>query len=466
MKKIIYTICVAFLLTACQQEEENTPGGGKGYIALSVATDEVAATRAMQDVADISNWYAVVTADGTTLYDNQIGSTLTSQPFEPGTYTISVRSHADAEAANAAAGGWGEAYHTGTASDIEVSAGGTAYVHVACGRAQNAKLRLDYAAFSGIIDAFTISTPKQLTFAYADGTLSREAFFPPLTTLTYTITYTIAGETKTTMAQQLTLGAAATVSTLRIKSDISGGVSVSLTCDDAYEGDDEAVIDIDGAGVKGQLQLTMAQAGLFTDLYPTRAEGAVADLSKYVFTLNGTTISGATIHDLVLDVAADGTAKVNAGTYTLTADNREAANHEHGSPWYRGTSEPFTITVNETTPVSIALGKPRNARLMMAIDESFTALYEAPVLTLSDGDRSITLSSTEEACYFIIPASGALAYSITAAAKAGSHATGLTPATGYIDIRAGYNTTITLKAHPATGIIIPVANDTHDGQFD
>ena len=450
MKKIIYIICVAFLLTACQQEEENTPGGGKGYIALSVATDEVAATRAMQDVADISNWYAVVTADGTTLYDNQIGSTLTSQPFEPGTYTISVRSHADADAATAAAGGWGE----------------TAYVHVACGRAQNAKLRLDYTAFSGIIDAFTISAPKQLTFAYADGTLSREAFFPPLTTLTYTITYTIAGETKTTAAQQLTLGAAATVSTLRIKSDISGGVSVSLTCDDAYEGDDEAVIDIDGAGVKGQLQLTMAQAGLFTDLYPTRAESAVADLSKYVFTLNGTTISGATIHDLVLDVAADGTAKVNAGTYTLTADNREAANHEHGSPWYRGTSEPFTITVNETTPVSIAHGKPRNARLMMAIDESFTALYEAPVLTLSDGDRSITLSSTEEACYFIIPASGALAYSITAAAKAGSHATGLTPATGYIDIRAGYNTTITLKAHPATGIIIPVANDTHDGQFD
>ena len=178
MKKIIYIICVAFLLTACQQEEENTPGGGKGYIALSVATDEVAATRAMQDVADISNWYAVVTADGTTLYDNQIGSSLTSQPFEPGTYTISVRSHADADAANAAAGGWGEAYHTGTASDIEVSAGGTAYVHVACGRAQNAKLRLDYTAFSGIIDAFTISTPNQLTFAYADGTLSREALFP------------------------------------------------------------------------------------------------------------------------------------------------------------------------------------------------------------------------------------------------------------------------------------------------
>lgn len=226
---------------------------------------------------------------------------------------------------------------------------------------------------------------------------------------------------------------------------------------------DEEGIQGDGTGT---LALSLGDAGLYTDLLTTRAETPVADLSKYVFTLNGTTISGATITDLVLEVEDDGTAKVNAGTYTITADNRIEANKEYGRPWYNGTSESFSITVNETTPVSISLGKPKNARIMMAIDESFSALYDSPTLTLSDTERSLTLTSSEQECYFIIPASGALAYTITANAKAGSHATDMKPATGYVDIQAGYNTTITLKAHPATGVIIPVINEEYNGTFD
>ena len=231
---------------------------------------------------------------------------------------------------------------------------------------------------------------------------------------------------------------------------------------------------------KGTLVLTLTDAQLYTELQTrsswcstaspqgntTRAEAPVTDLSKYVFTLNGTTIGGATVTDLVLDVSADGTAEVNAGTYTLTADNQVEANRNSGRPWYNGTSEPFTITLNASTPVSIALGKPKNARIMMAVDASFTALYDSPVLTLSDGTRSLTLTSTDEACYFVIPASGALAYSITADAKADSHVTDMHPATGYVEIQAGYNTTITLKAHPATGIIIPVTSGEYSGTFD
>lgn len=211
--------------------------------------------------------------------------------------------------------------------------------------------------------------------------------------------------------------------------------------------------------------LSLADAQVFTELH-TRAEMPVADLSKYSFTLSGTTISGAVVTDLVLDVAADGTAQVNAGTYTLTADNLGEANRGNGRPWYRGTSEAFSIDVNETQSVAITLGKPKNARLTMAVDESFSSLYESPVLTLSDGERSITLHSTEEDCYFVIPASGALAYTITASALAGSHATDMPQSTGYVDVQAGYNTTITLKANPATGVIIPVADGNYSGTFD
>jgi hypothetical protein len=241
----------------------------------------------------------------------------------------------------------------------------------------------------------------------------------------------------------------------------SFAIVLALTFVACQQNEDESALS-DGTGT---IVLSLGDAGIYTELQ-TRVENPVADLSKYVFTLNGTTISGANITDVVLDVEYDGTAKVNAGTYTITADNKIEANRFSGSPWYQGTSEPFSITINETTPVSISLGKPKNARITMAIDESFAALYEDPVLTLSDGDRSQILASLEDACYFIIPASGALAYTITAEAKAGSHATDMPQATGFVEIQAGYNTTITLKATGPEGIIIPVVEDEHNGTFD
>ena len=219
------------------------------------------------------------------------------------------------------------------------------------------------------------------------------------------------------------------------------------------------------ADSQATIVLSLGDAQLFTELQ-TRAEVPVADLSNYVFTISGTTISGASVTNQPLNVNYDGTAQVNAGTYTVTADNRDEANKDYGRPWYNGVSESFTINVNETKPVSIALGKPKNARLMMAIAPSFSNLYENPVLTLSDGTRSIILNSTDVECYFIIPADGALAYTIKADAKPGSHATDMPQSQGYVDIQAGYNTTITLKASGPEGIIIPVINGEHTETFD
>lgn len=214
---------------------------------------------------------------------------------------------------------------------------------------------------------------------------------------------------------------------------------------------------------KGTLILALTDAQLYTD---TRSEIPVADITNYVFTLNGTTISGAPVNDLIVSFDNDATAQVAAGTYTLTATNEAYANTGYGHPFYSGTSASFTIDVNDSQAVGIALGKPKNARLTMAVDESFSALYENPVLTLSDDARSVTLTSSDVECYFIIPASGALAYTITADALAGSHATDMTSATGYVEIQAGYNTTVRLKANPATGIIIPVAEGGYSGTFD
>lgn len=248
---IVFTMAFALVFAACQQDEGPTVATGKGYIRLQLSADGGLRTRAMQDVENIYSWYAIVSNESGVLYDKSIGEGLEGLPFDPGTYSISVRNYDDVDAANASNNGWGDAYHTGSASDIEVSAGGTAYVHIACGRALNAKFRLDYSEFSGIINALTITSPKTLTFAYAEGTLAREAFFPPHTEITYTINYTIGDDTKTTEPQTLTLGDAATVSILKIKSDIYGTLSVSLTCDNEFESDAESIIAINGASGTG-----------------------------------------------------------------------------------------------------------------------------------------------------------------------------------------------------------------------
>lgn len=248
MKRILTILsCTALLFAACQQTDEPILTDGKGHIQLRLSADNGVSTRAMQDVEDVSTWYAVVSNGSETLYDQQISGELGARPFDPGTYAIDVRNYNDVDAANAAKSGWGDAYYTGSASDIEVSAGGTAYVHIACGRALNAKFRLDYSEFSGVINALTITEPKALTFAYSDGTLANEAFFPPKSALTYTINYTIGDDTKTTEPQTLTLGDAATVSILKIKSDIYGTLSISLTCDNEFEGDAVSDITIDAA---------------------------------------------------------------------------------------------------------------------------------------------------------------------------------------------------------------------------
>ena len=248
MKRVLtILLCIPFFLAACQQEENSSVLSGKGHICLSLSADDALQTRAQQDVDDPSSWYAVVTDGTSTLYDDQIGDILGARTFDAGTYNIAVRSHNNAEAALAANDGWGDAYHEGTANDVEVSAGGTAYVHINCGRALNAKFCLDYLEFSGIIDALTITAPRPLTFAHSDNTLGKETYFAPNSTLTYTITYTLGDVTKTTDTQTLTLGGAATVSTLRIKSDIHGIVTVSLTCDDEFEDNVQSDIIIDGA---------------------------------------------------------------------------------------------------------------------------------------------------------------------------------------------------------------------------
>jgi len=210
---------------------------------------------------------------------------------------------------------------------------------------------------------------------------------------------------------------------------------------------------------QGRIRLSLSCVEAYMQ---TRAVQEVNDISDFVFTLVGTTIENDAVNEVVSFDAAQ-TALVPAGTYTLTANNSVASQTGEGTPYYQGTSSSFTIAKGGTQDVSIALGKPQNAKLTMLIDASFEEFYGQPTLVLSDGIRSVTMT-TANAAYF--PADATVTYTLTADAKAGSKVTDIKNATGTIAITSSCHTTITLKASPVTGFIISVADGMHTGEFD
>ncbi len=151
-----------------------------------------------------------------------------------------------------------------------------------------------------------------------------------------------------------------------------------------------------------------------------------------------------------------------AGTYDLLAENLEASTTGLGMPYYSGQSAEFTLNPGTTANIAIALGAPKNSRVTFTLNNSFTALYGAPTLTI--GTRTVTFASNETSKTVYFPA-GATNYTISAAALAGSHVTDLS-VPGSMTLEAAKAYTINLTADPVSGTIIPIAAGTHTGEFD
>jgi hypothetical protein len=173
--------------------------------------------------------------------------------------------------------------------------------------------------------------------------------------------------------------------------------------------------------------------------------------------------------------------EVEAGTYTLTvkgnATMKEASETGNGTPYYEGTSvdnsgqeTTFDIHVEETTNVS-ALLKPKNVKLTIVYDDdgdatardTFAELYGSGTFTV--GTRTVNLTSGSTVAYFPVGA-GTVNYTLAAPALSGSHVTDISEATGSITVEAGKAYTLTLKADPVSGELIPVVSGTHTGKFD
>ena len=189
----------------------------------------------------------------------------------------------------------------------------------------------------------------------------------------------------------------------------------------------------------------------------TRAVQTLEDWSGYTFKLNNEPIS-----------FSDGEAIIPAGTYTLSATNADAVDGGYIGALYSGSSEEFTITAGGTTPVTIALGAPKNAKVTISLSAKFTELYTFSSLTLKEGEEGEeghTLTPDKQVAYF--PATNTtLSYTLVANANKNSHVQDITGATGTVTIAPGKHTTLTLVVNPIDPNLVTIDTGTpYNGEF-
>lgn len=244
------------------------------------------------------------------------------------------------------------------------------------------------------------------------------------------------------------------------------------------------------AETMGRIVLTLGSDDLYTEV-ETRATQTLTDISGYTFTLNGTTAQNVPVTNQTVTLTRIGqtntfTGVVEAGTYTLTADNyADACTGTTGKPYYSGSSDDFTLAPATTEGVSIGLLTPKNAAVTYLLDGSFTALYNNPTITINYDGHAVTLtapaansSDLSTAVYCHVASTSAtesiynnntqrtLSYTLSASAKGSSHVTDIVAIPGNVTVQSGRHTVITLTANSVTGEIIPIQANDHSGTFD
>ena len=211
-----------------------------------------------------------------------------------------------------------------------------------------------------------------------------------------------------------------------------------------------------GEGTKtGRIVLSLPEVQLYTEAN-TRAQ-ATADIEDFVYKLNSVDGSSHVVSDSTISFTS-GTAVLPAGTYTLTATSKNA---QDAAPWYQGMSDAFTVVVGNSKPVSISLGKPKNAAVVVTFAESFTTLYENYFVTI--GNNTLQANGS----LYAMPGA-TISYTIKGTAKQGSHVSDL-PAngiTGSISAEAGTSYPLNITASSISDLLIQIGEGTHNGEFD
>ena len=237
MKKFFVCALAALSFTACVNED-GLLSESKGYINLNVNTEEsVNVTRGTVS-STATDWYVKVNSD-----DAITVAALASKAYTAKTNnTLTAYNYANMDAALTANDGRGAAYWTGTSSAFDIIAGQTANVEVNCGKAQNAAFAVVFnETFTNVAaegyKVTAVSGTRSLVF---NATNTSEVYFNPAE-ITYTITATVNGKT-VNVSKDITL-AAGTKTTLTVKANTNGTISLSITYDDMTNESKEITID-------------------------------------------------------------------------------------------------------------------------------------------------------------------------------------------------------------------------------
>ncbi len=248
-KKILFA-SLTLLLTACSGNEVETmtpSADGYGYISVGVSNDVTVQTRNAVTVQDLSTW--TITAKHSDGNEYSINGNEEKQ-VKAGTYTVTASSHETKENVYE---GYGEAYYIGTSAEFSVSAGETAKPTIDCGKAQNARIKVNFPTGSSIVTNCTLTLKTTdatasdyrgehglvLTDTYENSDL---AYYEPNRELKYVLAYTYKETSKTCAEATFTLGAAATESAITITTDDNGIISITVTRDETFtEGNKETI---------------------------------------------------------------------------------------------------------------------------------------------------------------------------------------------------------------------------------
>lgn len=239
MKKTFFAIALAMVgLSSCTNEVLNDVDA-MGTIVLSVSNDEQV-TRAAKAVADLNGW-TIKANDG----KENISLTTASTKVKAGTYDITAKSHTDEDAALADNSGWGAAYYEGSTSGVVVEAGKTVTATVDCGKARNARLKVQFSLISNFTEYSLTAANRNRVFD-ASNSSTALAYYGANEVVNYTLTYKYNGAEKT-KSGSITMNGAATENIISISSNDNGTISVTVNYDDTFSQGNKTDLEFDAA---------------------------------------------------------------------------------------------------------------------------------------------------------------------------------------------------------------------------
>ena len=239
-KRILPIIALALSATACVSDADLDVADNKGYINVSVSADNSMETRVSTTISNTDSWIKKV--------DNADWNAGTG--YSAGSHTVNVSNYASITEALNAKDGWGDMYFEGSTT-VTVEQGKTATATVDCGSAKNARLKVEFGTFPSTFSSIKLTatttndsrTKKSFEFT---STPSQLAYFLANESISYTLSWSINGNEKSTTGT-FALAGAATENVITINPNSNGLIKITISADLEFTNGTKETITIDAA---------------------------------------------------------------------------------------------------------------------------------------------------------------------------------------------------------------------------